>query len=371
MPDLESLYAQHAYGKLSKVRFASQQTYDSRITLFATGTWDEKENNDLTLWKSEETPIGLRNLVPSYENKIIAKTAHKGDVRDMQFIGDSLLLTSSSKGCIHVFNCIKSERDEAERETDFDIEMHVEDAYKIEDPIITHNLHSFSENKSAAATGMAIKPFSTQDLEIASVGEDGKLVLFKVTDQNHRQIIDDADASGLRAVSWPLSDQIITAGSSGQLRLFDCRNSNKPCAKFYDPAHPRDSLNCLKVNSSQAHQIVSGSSQGFVTIWDTRNLSKPEKQTHPHKNNVYELIFHPYRAGILLSCSEDGTIGIMDFNPHAENLRHHGTLRDSILIRKLGSGFNNLAINSIDYNPVARLLIGGNDNQNLLSKELE
>ncbi|CAG8771910.1 25634_t:CDS:2, partial [Gigaspora rosea] len=334
MPDLESLYAQHAYGKLSKVRFASQQTYDSRITLFATGTWDEKENNDLTLWKSEETPIGLRNLVPSYENKIIAKTAHKGDVRDMQFIGDSLLLTSSSKGCIHVFNCIKSERDEAERETDFDIEMHVEDAYKIEDPIITHNLHSFSENKSAAATGMAIKPFSTQDLEIASVGEDGKLVLFKVTDQNHRQIIDDADASGLRAVSWPLSDQIITAGSSGQLRLFDCRNSNKPCAKFYDPAHPRDSLNCLKVNSSQAHQIVSGSSQGFVTIWDTRNLSKPEKQTHPHKNN-------------------DGTIGIMDFNPHAENLRHHGTLRDSILIRKLGSGFNNLAINSIDYNPVA------------------
>ncbi|CAG8766858.1 10538_t:CDS:1, partial [Racocetra fulgida] len=50
---------------------------------------------------------------------------------------------------------------------------------------------------------------------------------------------------------------------------------------------------------------------------------------------------------------------------------HHGSLRDSILIRKLGSGFNNLAINSIDYHPVARLLIGGGDSQNLLLKELE
>ncbi|CAG8728500.1 13251_t:CDS:10 [Cetraspora pellucida] len=345
MPDLESLYTLHAYGKLSKVRFAaSQQAYDSRITLFATGTWDEKKNNALTLWKLEEIPISLRNLVPfSYENKIIAKVDHKGDVRDMQFIGDSFLLTSSSKGCLNVFNCIKSER-QTEHETDF-------------------------ENKSAAATGMAIKPFGSPDTEIASVGEDGRLVLFKITDQNHYQVVDDADASGLRAVSWPSSDRIITAGSSGQLRIFDYRNPNKPCAKFYDSAHPRDSLNCLKVNSSQVHQIVSGSSQGFVTIWDTRNLSRPEKQSHPHKNSG--IAVYLYISLAVLSCSEDGTIGIMDFNAHAENLRHHGSLRDSILIRKLGSGFNNLAINSIDYHPVARLLIGGGDSQNLLLKELE
>ncbi|CAG8687562.1 14501_t:CDS:2, partial [Racocetra fulgida] len=178
MPDLESLYTLHAYGKLSKVRFAaSQQAYDSRITLFATGTWDEKKNNVLTLWKLEEIPISLRNLVPfSYENKIIAKIDHNGDVRDMQFINDS---SDTQPKCLQVH------QGKLLRHTDFSacdpLSLSFLNSFKV---------RTFSENKSAAATGMAIRPFNTApDSEIASVGEDGRLVLFKLTDQSHYRIV--------------------------------------------------------------------------------------------------------------------------------------------------------------------------------------
>lgn len=41
-------------------------------------------------------------------------------------------------------------------------------------------LHCFSEFSSAPCTGLSVRPNNPTDLEVASVGEDGKLVVLRV-----------------------------------------------------------------------------------------------------------------------------------------------------------------------------------------------
>ncbi|CAG8726596.1 14145_t:CDS:2, partial [Acaulospora morrowiae] len=138
------------------------------------------------------------------------------------------------------------------------------------------------------------------------------------------------------------------------------------------PDRPRDSLNCLAVNPSQVSQIATGSSEGLVTTWDIRNCSGPLKQVHPHETHVYELIFHPYRPAFLFSCSEDGTIGVINLNASSiEGFRDYGMARENAMIHKYNYDYNDLAINSIDYHPLSKLLIGGGDGQNLFSMKFD
>ncbi|RHZ69742.1 hypothetical protein Glove_279g16 [Diversispora epigaea] len=355
----------NAYGKISKVRFAKpSQTFDNKKILFATGTWDEERNNTLMLWGSKEIPLGLNNNhESSFELYPVAKVNHKGDIMEMRFIDDNILLTSSSEGYFNAFKCLPYITSEQE-DSDFRIEN-----YQIEH-IIAHQFHHFSENKSAPATGIAIEPNSGNDPEIVSVGEDGRLVLFNLSKEMQCQIVDSADVSGIKTVAWPSTDLIITIGISGQLKLFDRRKPGNPSI-FYDLSRPRDTFNCLAVNSSQVNQIAAGSSEGFVTIWDIKNLEEPVKRARPHDIHVNELIFHPHRPGFLFSCSEDGTIGIMDFGGSIGGNVRSEMYRENGLIRRYCHEGNDIAINSIDYNSQNKLLIGGGDGRNLLWTQFE
>ncbi|CAG8502402.1 2468_t:CDS:2 [Acaulospora colombiana] len=238
MYEQESLYAQHAYGKLSKVRFStSPGTFSDKNILFATGTWDELKSNTLTIWSLEEASISLDNSFPSFNNKIVAKTSHKGDVTDMQFSG-SILFTSSSEGDFNAFKCIQSER-EVEADLDYAIEPQIYYNYTLQ-TIITHRLHRFSESENASATGIAIRPNSESDPEIVSVGED------------------------------------------------------------------------------------------------------------------------------------DGTIGVTNLNSSPmEGFRDQGMARENVVSHKYSYEYSDLAINSIDYHPLAKMLIGGGDGQNLFSMRLD
>ncbi|CAG8595981.1 6766_t:CDS:2, partial [Diversispora eburnea] len=284
----------NAYGKISKVRFAnSPQTFDNKKLLFATGTWDEEKNNTLMLWGSKEIPLSLNN---------------------------------NHESSFELYPVAKLEQEDS----DFRIEN-----YQIEQ-IISHRFHHFSENKSAPATGIAIKPNSGNDPEIVSVGEDGRLVLFNLSNLMQYS----ADVSGIKTVAWPMS-------------------------------RPRDTFNCLAVNSSQVNQIAAGSSDGFVTIWDIKNLEEPIRRARPHDTHVNELIFHPHRPGFLFSCSEDGTIGIMDFGGSIGGIGRSEMYSENGLIRRYCHEGNDIAINSIDYNPLNKLLIGGGDSRNLLWTQFE
>jgi hypothetical protein len=60
----------------------------------------------LLLWSVEQTSFGLGEQ-PSLTYSVLGKTTHKGDVTDMRFIGDNIILTSSSNGSLNAFQLVK------------------------------------------------------------------------------------------------------------------------------------------------------------------------------------------------------------------------------------------------------------------------
>ncbi|CAH1762446.1 94_t:CDS:2 [Entrophospora sp. SA101] len=334
--------------KIAKVRFAL--AHDASHILFAAGSWDQLEKNFLTFWSTEKYHIGLPDMTSHYASRMVGKIVHKGEVTDIKFLNENILLSTSSHGHLNVYKyTMKSNESEPGVTSDVYIEYELEE-------LMNKQLHSFPNNINAEATAIAVQPNELYDPEILTAGEDGKLVFLRLGNPNDSQIIQ-VGSFTIKATIWPSSDQIITASSSGILKIFDKRNIRKPTFKFYDSAHPRDPVNCLAATSSHIYQVASGSSDGFVTIWDARNLTVPWKQFKPDRKtkNVWELIFDPYDSGKIISCSEDGFIATTD-------------LKDTSLTEKLTT--QNFSINSIDCHQYARILVGGGDSAYIFTGEL-
>lgn len=60
----------------------------------------------MLLWNVEQVSFGLGEQ-PSLTFSVLGKTTHEGDVTDMRFIGDNILLTSSSNGSLNAFQIVK------------------------------------------------------------------------------------------------------------------------------------------------------------------------------------------------------------------------------------------------------------------------
>ncbi|CAG8436192.1 13049_t:CDS:2 [Funneliformis mosseae] len=340
--DLTGLSTQNTGGKVSKIRFDNtKQEFESNEVLFATGSWDTPKENTLLLWNVEQSSFGLSEQA-NFKFSLLGKTTHEGDVTDLKFIGDNLILSSSSNGSLNAFQLINTNTSDM---MDFSADSTLQ-------RVMSRQLHSFSDIRNASLNSFAIKPYSINDPLVATVGEDGKIVIVRIEDSIKDHVIEKADASSIKAILWPRSNEIIIANGCGQLRLFDPRES-KLTTICYDPNNVRIPINCLTFHPSKIHKVASGNNKGGVTIWDTRKLSEPEKHAQPHKSRVWDLFYHPYYHELLFSCSEDGTIGAINF-------------ADSVPIRKIGFRSNELPINSLDYHPHSKLLIGGGDNENLL-----
>ncbi|MEE6525537.1 hypothetical protein FKM82_025603, partial [Ascaphus truei] len=69
--------------------------------------------------------------------------------------------------------------------------------------------------------------------EIVSVGEDGRMNLFRVDNKEIVRTIDDADSSTMHAVTFLRTTEILTVNSIGQLKMWDLRQQgNDPTQIF-------------------------------------------------------------------------------------------------------------------------------------------
>ncbi|CAI2170979.1 7266_t:CDS:2 [Funneliformis geosporum] len=101
--DLTGLSTQNTGGKVSKIRFDNtKQEFESNEILFATGSWDTPKENTLQLWNVEQSPFGLSEQA-NFKFSLLGKTTHEGDVTDLKFFGDNLILSSSSNGTLNAF----------------------------------------------------------------------------------------------------------------------------------------------------------------------------------------------------------------------------------------------------------------------------
>ncbi|RUS20324.1 hypothetical protein BC937DRAFT_95476 [Endogone sp. FLAS-F59071] len=165
--------------KISRIRWANQQNVADVDLYLATGTWDEgkgllqQQENVVTLWKYHVPKLAdciaaATDLSPAKETSLqhravaLVQIGHEGDVMDMEFFDGDMLFTASSRGFLNIY---KVEQNKG-------------------DPMITEGqhrqLHRFSEFSYAPCTGLSIRPNNPTDPEVASVGEDGKLVVLRV-----------------------------------------------------------------------------------------------------------------------------------------------------------------------------------------------
>ncbi|CAG8472157.1 1210_t:CDS:2 [Paraglomus occultum] len=277
--DNDNIQAYHVRGKVSKVRFVTPASYADGSVFAVTGTWDEEQDNTLSLHQIFRTlqPFPTSQFNP-FRTKSVTDVKHEGEVRDLHFLSHDLFLTASSLGRINLFRIAESDP-KTQSDTTHKIKLEY-----------SNTTHGSDTGRPLAATGIAVEPNNDMNPEIASVGEDGRLVCFRI-EENQNDIAvaiylqEQIDAAVINGISWPTSKEIIVVTSGGQLKKFDRRDLRKSAAVAVDQDYAADSLTAVACNPSQITQIAVGSSSGLVTVWDSKNLSKPLKQFQVHRAN--------------------------------------------------------------------------------------
>ena len=75
--------------------------------------------------------------------------------------------------------------------------------------IMNRRLHRFTDTKNASLNSFAVKPHSINDPLVATVGEDGRIVIVRIEDSVQDHVISEADASSIKSILWPRSNEIV------------------------------------------------------------------------------------------------------------------------------------------------------------------
>ncbi|KAG0256942.1 Nucleoporin Nup43 [Mortierella polycephala] len=284
----------------------------------------------------------------------LAEASHQGEVLDMRVVEtrDPLLATASSTGEISLY---KSKLQASGHTDSPSIEL-----------VDTHRHHGFPNKDAAEATSLSVRPQALD--EIASVGEDSRLVLLSIDNIQKSLQQSDHIGAGFSAVCWRSSSSLAVTTKIGQLRLFDRRDIAKPILLSTPKSYQRDPLTCVAQHPSEPFRLATGNEEGGVAVWDVRNLSHPEiAGIKVHNSIVWEVQFHPNQPDKLISCSQDGSLATLNWRQAMEDHVHdiRNTSDDSVAtywssIRSV------LSVNSLDYHNRANVLLAGSDSGGIL-----
>uniref|UniRef100_A0A8C8VN28 Nucleoporin 43 n=1 Tax=Pelusios castaneus TaxID=367368 RepID=A0A8C8VN28_9SAUR len=196
---MEDFSAKFVSQKISKTRWrpvpaAALQPPE----LFATGSWDNEENK-ISIWSVgdfgslEDAPNGEYQGEP----QLLCDIGHQGDVMDMQFFDQERIVAASSTGSVTVF------RHHQNNQT-LSINQRWERAHYHMNP----DTHSYG---GASCTGVICN-----NPEIVTVGEDGRINLFRA---DHKKAV--------RIIVWEVHfhpsnpDHLFTCSEDGSLWHWD------------------------------------------------------------------------------------------------------------------------------------------------------
>ncbi|KAJ1974269.1 hypothetical protein H4R35_003692 [Dimargaris xerosporica] len=391
---MDNFFVQPVEKKVSVVAWWQPQVpYSDGQLYFYSGTWDQGHANVLTLWACPSPDIRSRQLDQNFEARPVAQTYHAGDVADVLPFPNNLCAAASADGRVYVYRApddlTSNDRGAAtgnalEKVRCISRLSGAKARNLASSAPSTMDLGSASTAQSlvpekkyeAPCTALSLQPHCPQDPEVASVGEDGRLCLHRI-DQSPEQVESvDADSLPLYDVAWLSSHTLMTAGRSGQLKVFDRRDCQQPMTVLVDPEDANLSVTCLAVHPSQANRIATGNEFGNVLIWDIRQLNEPYTNSVSANDKgfaINDLLFHPNQPFTVITASDDATCTIIDTNacnPSAFNqnplYQPTATRASATGIRTLRNLYNWLGINSLDYHPQANALLAGSDSENLL-----
>ncbi|KAJ3082119.1 Nucleoporin Nup43 [Quaeritorhiza haematococci] len=338
-------------GKFSKVRWARQQAFRVGELNFATGTYDEPQNK-ISLWRcSISQPQNTApNAPPSsedteYQVRIAQSLPHHGQVVDLSFTDDGqYLVSASSLGGIGMYAMSGREQGGLKE-------------------IGTVQAHSFGPNAPASCNGLAVQP-NVADPEIASVGEDGKIAFVRLANGSLSDKHTPQERLALTGITWRSSTQLVTSSEGGRISIFDRRRRDDPGMTFADSSERPVPLSCVAVHPTQNVKIATGNRNGDIQVWDIRNTSAPEsKLFRVHSSDVWELRFHPNNPNQIVSCSEDASVCVLNWNQQqpANDSHFHRSRAQQKPFKKIESLLQKLSVNSLDIHPDNNILIAAGD----------
>ena len=275
--------------KIKKVRWQPVAKHSlQKSVIFCSGSWDDPDNN-IAMWKvvsPQADPMDFDNInvleTPQGEPDLLCEVPHCGDVLDMEFINEELLLVSSSTGSLNLFRFHSNSK-------------------TIKKFHEWNHLHNFGNGAKAACTGITV----SDDESIVSVGEDGKINILNLKQRNNIRTLNKQDSCNLNAVKFLTHQEITTVNSTGQLKVWDLREANSHAARTFLLAGDRVPLHCIDKHPTQPHIVATGGQNGMLSVWDMRQDKFPVTLLDAHSADMWEVKFHPTHPDNLFSCSED------------------------------------------------------------------
>ncbi|XP_054110489.1 nucleoporin Nup43 isoform X1 [Callithrix jacchus] len=356
---MEEIYAKFVSQKISKTRWrplppGSLQTAET----FATGSWDNEENY-VSLWsigdfENLDSDGGFEG-----DHQLLCDIRHHGDIMDLQFFDQERIVTASSTGCVTVF-----------------LHHPNNQTLSVNQQWTTAHYHtgpSSPSYSSAPCTGIVCN-----NPEIVTVGEDGRINLFRADHKEAVRTIDNADSSTLHAVTFLRTPEILTVNSIGQLKIWDFRQQGNEPSQILSLTGDRVPLHCVDRHPNQQHVVATGGQDGMLSIWDVRQGTMPVSllKAHEAENRVsllsmlecngtisahhslsfpgsssspasaspmWEVHFHPSNPDHLFTCSEDGSLWHWDAStdvPEKSLLFHQGGRTSTFLSHSISNQAN-------------------------------
>ncbi|XP_049759232.1 nucleoporin Nup43 isoform X2 [Elephas maximus indicus] len=295
---MKAMCAKFVSQKISKTRWrpvppGSLQTAET----FATGSCDNEENY-VSLWSIGD--FGNLDSDGGFEgdHQLLCDIRHDGDVMDLQTLSVSHQWTTA--------HC--------------------------------HTGPGSPSYSSAPCTGVACN-----NPEIVTVGEDGRINLFRADHKEAVRTIDNADSSTLHAVTFLRTPEILTANSIGQLKIWDFRQPGNEPSHILSPTGDRVPLHCVDRHPNQQHVVATGGQDGTLSIWDVRLGTMPVSLLKAHEAEMWEVHFHPSNPDHLFTCSEDGSlwhwVSSTDV-PEKSSLFHQGGRNSTFLSHSISNQAN-------------------------------
>uniref|UniRef100_A0ABM0LZ64 Nucleoporin Nup43-like n=1 Tax=Saccoglossus kowalevskii TaxID=10224 RepID=A0ABM0LZ64_SACKO len=145
-----------------------------------------------------------------------------------------------------------------------------------------------------------------------------------------------ADSCTIHAVSYLKQYEVITVSSTGQLKIWDLRQSSSEPSRTFVLTGERVPLHCIDKHPNQPHIVATGGQDGVLTIWDMRQDTYPVTLLDAHSSDMWEVKFHPSNPDNLFTCSEDGSVW------HWDNTSSQVSMATQLSTSMAGSGTENV-----------------------------
>lgn len=281
---MESINAKYVSQKINKTRWrpVSQSTLQ-QPDIFVTGSWDNEENR-ISVWSIVNQDTSAIEDGFEGDPQLLCDQKHDGDVLDLQFLDQERIVTASSTGAVNIYR------------------HHQSNNQTVSVSKRWARAHHFPCD-NAPCTGLVCS-----SPEIVTVGQDGRIVVFRADQEGVSRVIENADSSTIHAVTYLRTTEVLTVNSIGQLKLWDFRQPSDSPSQIFSLFGDRVPLHCVDRHPNQQHIVATGGQDGMLCVWDVRQGKTPFSLMEAHSAEMWEVHFHPTNPDHLFTCSEDGSL---------------------------------------------------------------